>query len=59
MANIKLVKSHFVSFNENFQVIKNDIEKEAKYVYHIEQEYFIKGQPSKDEKTKMLRSIKV
>jgi hypothetical protein len=56
MANPRLVRGDdFISFDKNLNILSYDIHKEAVYVYHKSQNYFTKGNPSKEYKEKMKR----
>jgi hypothetical protein len=57
MANIRLVKPHFVSFDKDLEIVAHDIHRNAKYVYHASQDYFVQGKPSEVEKESMINKF--
>jgi hypothetical protein len=38
----------FVSFDKNLNIIAEDIDNSARYIYDDKQKYFIKGNPTED-----------
>lgn len=58
MANIPLKVPHFVSFDKDLNILAHDIHKDARFIYHASQDYFIQGNPSDIQKNSMRNKYK-